>query len=100
LYGLRAVSWRLFIWPTRSGRASSDLEGPVRLAAIQEVQVSDQLGSPSHELKTLTKGAYEKVAGSRAIGRYLGVDNARSPSFRNLIGAIRRMEDKLLLEAE
>ena len=76
------------------------LKGLSGLQPSRKFKSPDQLGSPSHELKMLTKGAYEKVAGSRAIGLYLGVDNARSPSFRNLIGAIRRMEDKLLLEAE
>jgi len=76
------------------------LKGLSGLQPSRKFKSPDQLGSPSHELKMLTKGAYEKVAGSRAIGLYLGVDNARSPSFRNLIGAIRRMEDKLLQEAE
>ena len=76
------------------------LKGLSGLQPSRKFKSPDQLGSPSHELKMLTKGAYEKVAGSRAIGLYLGVDNARSPSFRNLIGAIRRMEDKRLLEAE
>lgn len=60
----------------------------------------DTLGSPSVELKTLTKGGYEKVAGSRAIGQYLDIENGRSPSFRNLIAAIRHMENELLNEAE
>lgn len=60
----------------------------------------DTLGSPSAELKTLTKRGYEKVAGSRAIGQYLDLENERSPSFRNLIAAIRRMEDELLNEVE
>jgi hypothetical protein len=55
----------------------------------------DRLGSPSHELKTLTKDRYEKVAGSRAIGKCLQLDNVRSPSFRNLVGGIRRMESEL-----
>ena len=76
------------------------LKGLSGLQPSRKFKSPDQLGSPSRELKTPTKGAYEKVAGSRTIGRYLGVDNARSPSFRNLIGAIRRMEDKLLQEAE
>lgn len=56
----------------------------------------DRLGSPSWELKQLTRGQYEKVAGSRKIGKLLQLDNERSPSFRNLIGAIRRMEAELL----
>lgn len=56
----------------------------------------DRLGSPSQELKKLTRNRYEKVAGSRAIGQYLRIDNERSSSFRNLIAAIRRLEGELL----
>lgn len=56
----------------------------------------DHVGSPSKELKMLTKNRYEKVAGSRLIGHHLNLDNTRSPSFRNLISAIRRMEGELL----
>lgn len=65
----------------------------------KKLRSPDDLGSPSVELKTLTKGSYEKVAGSRAIGQYLSLENERSPSFRNLIAAIRRMENELLKEA-
>ena len=56
----------------------------------------DKLGNPSRELRSLTKNRYEKVAGSREIGKYLDLENHRSPSFRNLISAIRRMESCLL----
>lgn len=56
----------------------------------------DRLGSPSKELATLTKGTYQKVSGSRAIGRHLDPANTRSPSFKNLIQGIRRMEGELL----
>lgn len=56
----------------------------------------DHLVSPSKELKELTKGLYGKVAGSRLIGHYLNLDNSRSPSFHNLIAAIRRMQSVLL----
>ncbi len=69
------------------------------LAAQQQTRkfrAPDLLGSPSMELKTLTKQRYEKIAGSRAIGRHLKLDNERSPSFRNLIAAIRRMEHELI----
>lgn len=58
----------------------------------------DLLGSPSEELRILTKHRYEKVAGSRAIGLHLSLDNERSPSFRNLVDAIRRMESELIVE--
>lgn len=56
----------------------------------------DSLGSPSHELRALTKNRYEKVAGSRAMGEHLRLDNERSPSFRNLIACIRRLHAELI----
>lgn len=56
----------------------------------------DKLGSPSLELRTLTRNHYEKVAGSREIGKHLDLENQRSPSFRNLVSGIRRMEAELL----
>ena len=52
----------------------------------------------SKELKALTKGRYEKVSGSRAIGQHLSLDNERSGSYRNLLTAIRRMESELIAE--
>ncbi|MDE2267792.1 MAG: DUF4276 family protein [Betaproteobacteria bacterium] len=62
----------------------------------RKFRAPDCLGSPSRELKSLTENRYEKIAGSRLIGRYLNLDNQRSPSFWNLISAIRRMEGELL----
>jgi hypothetical protein len=59
-------------------------------------RMPDRLGSPSKELISLTQNRYEKVAGSRKIGSCLSLENDRSPSFRNLIHAIRRMESELL----
>ncbi len=56
----------------------------------------DLLGNPSKELERLTKGHYQKVSGSRAIGKFLDLANERSPSFKNLVKAIRRMESELL----
>lgn len=56
----------------------------------------DRLGSPSKELTVLTKGAYQKVSGSRAIGKHLDPANTRSSSFKNLVAGIRRMESELL----
>jgi len=64
----------------------------------RKFRTPDQLGSPSRELKTLTSQSYEKIAGSRAIGMRLDIDNERSPSFRNLVAAIRRLENELLQE--
>jgi len=56
----------------------------------------DRLDRPSRELKRLTKGTYQKVGGSRAIGQHLDPENSRSASFKHLIAAIRRWETELL----
>ena len=56
----------------------------------------DYFSNPSKELITLTKGEYQKVNGSRAIGQFLDPNNERSRSFKNLILGIRRMENELL----
>lgn len=76
-----------------------EIDGLTRHQNSRKFRSPDGLGSPSRELKTLTRNRYEKVAGSRAIGKHLQLDNARSASFRNLIAAIRRCEDELLREA-
>jgi len=55
----------------------------------------DKLPLPSHELSFLTRGAYQKVSGSRAIAPHLNVENQRSGSFRNLVSGIRRMATSL-----
>jgi len=49
----------------------------------------DQLPSPSRELTYLTKGRYQKIAGSRAIAPWLDLDNSRSNSFRVFIEGVR-----------
>lgn len=75
--------------------------GIPRLAREQnrrKYRAPDYLGSPSKELDQLTKGNYQKVSGSREIGRYLLLDNERSLSFKNLIRGILRMERDLLAE--
>lgn len=68
----------------------------VRLQGAAKFRSPDRLGSPSKELAALTTGTYQKVSGSRDIGKYLDTDNERSPSFKNLINGIRRMESELL----
>ncbi len=70
--------------------------GLARQQQSKKFRKPDDLGNPSHELRALTRGRYEKVAGSRAIGMHLDLDNSRSPSFRNLIAAIRRLETELI----
>lgn len=73
-----------------------DMPGIARNQGNRKFRSPDRLGSPSRELRTLTRGQYQKIAGSREIGKHLDLDNTRSPSFRNLLGGIRKMEAALL----
>lgn len=61
----------------------------------RKFRTPDTLGSPSAELKQLTKGLYQKRGGSRAIGAHLDPDNTRSDSFRNLVSGIKRQCEAL-----
>ena len=71
--------------------AALGLSGLVRHQANRKFRDPDRLGSPSHELRQLTGRRYEKVAGSREIGRHLALDNQRSASFRHLVDGVRRL---------
>ncbi len=55
----------------------------------RKFRAPDRLGSPAQELKALTKGRYQKVGGSRAIGPHLDPANSRSHSFKVLVDAVR-----------
>ncbi|MFI8745628.1 DUF4276 family protein [Pseudomonas sp. NPDC077186] len=74
------------------------MKGLVRHQQNRKFRAPDRLGSPSRELKVLTNDRYEKIAGSRAIGKHLQLDNTRSLSFFHLIAAIRHLEAELLQE--
>ena len=72
------------------------INGLVKQQQNKKFRTPDNLGSPSRELKNMTRQRYEKIAGSREIGKHLNLENERSPSFRNLLGAIRRMVHELM----
>lgn len=80
----------------------SAVEKAFKLKGLAEKQNSakyrkpDYLVSPSHELRMITKQHYEKISGSRELGRLLDLDNSRSDSFKNLIEGIKRLEQELL----
>lgn len=76
--------------------AALNIHGLVKSQGSKKFRDPDSLGSPNKELKTLTKNIYEKVSGSREIGKYLDTQNIRSASFRNLISGIKRLEGELL----
>lgn len=76
-----------------------DLSGLAKKQGSSKYRNPDALGSPSRELKQLTGNVYQKIAGSRAIGRFLEIENTRSASFRNLVSGIRRLEQELLVSS-
>lgn len=71
------------------------LTGLAKLQANRKFRNPDLLGSPSRELKALTKQRYEKRLGSRAIGQTIHIDNDRSCSFKNLVTGVRRLTAEL-----
>jgi hypothetical protein len=48
----------------------------------------DRLQNPAAELEKLTGFYYQKVAGSRAIGEHLSLDDSRSKSYLHLVRSI------------
>lgn len=72
-----------------------EITGLVRQQQNRLFREPDQLGSPSRELKALSKGLYQKVGGSRAIGPHLDPENSRSVSFHNLVTGIRRIAGEM-----
>lgn len=57
----------------------------------QKYRAPDRLGNPAAELQTLTKKAYQKIAGSRAIGPHLSLTNNRSHSFSVFISKLQEI---------
>jgi len=58
----------------------------------EKYRIPDRLASPSRELKELTGGVYQKVQGSRAISRHLGVHGTNaSQSFGAFLAGVKRV---------
>ncbi|MGQ3052697.1 MAG: DUF4276 family protein [Roseateles sp.] len=72
-----------------------EIPGLAKQQGSRKFRHPDALGSPSRELRALTKLRYEKRAGSRLIGQQLDLNNERSPSFKHLIAGIRRLGAEL-----
>lgn len=52
----------------------------------------DRLNNAAEELRRLTKGAYQKISGSRMIAQFLKTDGTNhSRSFNVLLGGVRRL---------
>jgi hypothetical protein len=76
--------------------AALGVTGLVRHQNTARFRIADHVANPSRELAKLTRGAYQKVSGSRRIGPHLNINNIRSTGFKNLIEGVRRMERELL----
>jgi hypothetical protein len=50
----------------------------------------DNHASPAEELKKLTQNRYQKIDGSRRIGKHLNPHNTRSTSFKNFVLAVTK----------
>ena len=57
----------------------------------QKYRRPDSLANACEELEKLTKGSYQTVGGSRAIGPYLDLANHRSKSFEVFVDGIRKI---------
>jgi hypothetical protein len=68
-----------------------------RLSKLQnnrKYREPDKVTNPAQELMNLTKNYYQKVSGSRAIGKYLSLENNLSHSFNVLVKAIKDVSEK------
>jgi Domain of unknown function (DUF4276) len=81
----------VFIGDLSAVEAALDVTGVARLQNKSRFRQPDLIVAPSKELKKLTKGTYQKISGSRAIGLHLDIENTRSNSFKVLVSGIRRM---------
>lgn len=64
------------------------------LAAKQhkaKYRTPDELANAAEELEKLTEFAYQKIAGSQAIGSHLEINNTRSRSFAAFIAGLKRL---------
>lgn len=67
------------------------LHGIAKHRAKAKYRSPDNLGNPAEELKKLTKGAYQKLSGSRAIAPYMDFEGNASHSFCVLIDGIKKL---------
>lgn len=64
------------------------VSGLTGLEARAKYRNPDTIHNASAELKRVTKNCYQKVSGSRAIGRHLRLEGSRSRSFQHFISGV------------
>jgi len=75
------------------------ISGLARFKNNRKYRVPDAIVSPSSELKKITQDCYEKIAGSREIGRCLNTnpDRNTSVSFGHFIKGVKRALESLTI---
>jgi hypothetical protein len=68
-----------------------NLPGLLRHNNTGKYRIPDEIERPSDELWRITSGNYQKLAGSRAIGRFLHPERNTSSSFLHLVSGIQRL---------
>jgi hypothetical protein len=68
-----------------------DLKGIEKKQRWRKFREPDLIASPSDELFKLTNNIYDKVSGSRAIGKHLNLESNNSKSFNVLISGIKSL---------
>ncbi len=63
--------------------------GLTDLEAKSKYRNPDRIHCPSRELERVTENRYQKVSGSRVIGRHLRLDGSRSTSFQHFMSGVR-----------
>ena len=66
------------------------IKGLAKKQVSEKFRNPDRLGNAADELKKLTKGHYQKVAGSREIGKHLSLENNKSHSFQVFMQGLHR----------
>lgn len=67
------------------------LQGIARQQDKEKFRDPDYLGNPVQELTALTASRYQKISGSRALGRCLRPEHNRSQSFQAFVCGLRRI---------
>lgn len=80
-----------FIGDLRAVEKGLEINGLSKFQNKRKFREPDSLFNPARELMGLTENCYQKVSGSRAIGRYLDLENNRSHSFNVLVKAIKHI---------
>jgi hypothetical protein len=81
-------SWYLADFPALA--RAYDRPALLRSSEKARYRVPDSIVTPSKELKAIVP-EYQKIDGSRKLGKELDPANARSTSFRHLVAAIRSL---------